>query len=286
VSYRTYLKRALASGKLAKHPNVKLVKGDEKNKDTWVAIFKTKRIGMDDDFEWEVPFTEAGYMLTRDGRKPRGGMWNVQPGFQLKVRAFVQGLRIVCADIVGGLPYVIEEIQSEESEETIKNKNTSIQTEDNKPSDEEKQADKSSADRKNGGDDSKVKALEGFQARINSFDNLAGLEIWVKSQKIIEKHPYKDDILSMIEIRKKELIPSEPENTRASTINQIVNKTGKSFGDVNSYVSDEMLTSGLIAAVLSGEKGAIDDFNEGLSSFLATQNEPDLEADPEMDKPE
>jgi hypothetical protein len=272
VSYRTYLKRALASKKLVKHPNVKLIKGDEQNKDTWVAVFTTKREGMDDDFVWEVPYTEAGYMLTRDGRKPRGGMWNVQPGFQLKVRAFVQGLRIICADIVGALPHVIEEIQSEDSEDTIRDKPETRSPEiknlpKNEPDDPETKLEK---------DEIKTKALNGYPIKINSFDTLEALEAWIKTQKIIERHPYKDDILAMIETRRQALTPKveEPAINRADKISKIIALTNEKRADVESYINDDMLaTDPVIVELLAGNADAVPQFKRDLGAYLASVND-------------
>ena len=78
-----------------------------------VSIQRARTTGV--AFIWEAMFAEC----VPPTWKPEGnGMWNNRPIFMLKKNALSQAFRMCFADIVGGLPYAVEEL-GENSEQNI-----------------------------------------------------------------------------------------------------------------------------------------------------------------------
>jgi uncharacterized protein YqfB (UPF0267 family) len=136
----------------------------------------------------------------------------------------------------------------------------------------------------------KQKALSSIEIKLNGFSTIDELDKWVANQTKLSESKMRKEIEGIIESRRQALsVPAESTKPkRTELIGKIGEIAGRNYSDVNAYVSDEMLAGGIIAALLSGEAGAIQEFNEGIAEFLASQNEPepDLEADREMDIPE
>ena len=130
------------------------------------------------------------------------------------------------------------------------------------------------------------KALADIQTKIDSFENIETLEKWYSGSKKLQDSVMKEDILKMIEARKKALQP-KPEKPKAPSRTEIINKivaaTNEHIADVNSYVSDQMLTdddtSRFLNEIVLGNADAITQFKRDLHEYLnAVNGQPETES--------
>jgi len=102
VGYEVYLKRAQI------HPDYGgfkvWVEKDDKGKLLYGRIEIYRKSDPEHPFEWEVPFGE----VYRENR-----IWKTQPEFQLKKCAIGQGHRLFASVVLGGMPYLPEELPTD-----------------------------------------------------------------------------------------------------------------------------------------------------------------------------
>jgi len=156
-------------------------KPDPKNPDTWIGVFTAKRKDWSKEFIWTVPMKEVN---------KKQALWNLQPEFQLRKVAISQGLRMLCPSIVGGMPYIADELGIEEKE-TFEPKE--------KPKPDPKKDDKEARFQK-------------VKAEIDAITDVADLDIWVaKNVQRISKSDLNDVINEYILARTSEIERIEPE---------------------------------------------------------------------------
>jgi hypothetical protein len=120
TNYQVYLRRAWASGKLDTF-KVVINKPNENNPDTWTAKFIGNRTDSTKDFETpEIPMIEIN---------KKRNLWNIMPTVMATVRMTTFGLRWMLTDVLGGMPYIAEEFDTEAESTTQTQKTTTNQTE-------------------------------------------------------------------------------------------------------------------------------------------------------------
>ncbi len=254
TSYLVYSARAFKSGKIKSISAPKVLK-PKPEMDSWIGEIEIERTDIEGKITWQTPMKEVN---------KHQSIWNIMPEFMLKKNTFAQGLRFYLPDVIGGLPYLQEEITSGMSETDISESNIPIENK-IEPSTEE-QANL---------EEEKQKALDSISDKISGFDTIEKLDAWVKKQTKLEASTLRNDILKMIEDRRQALTPQrEPKVNRTEQINKIVAITNEKVADVNSYVSDEMLASDtMILELLAGNAEAVPDFKRNLHEYLQSVND-------------
>ena len=253
TAYQVYLQRVQASG-LQESWNVKVVKPNETDVDSWIGIFTGKRSDWEKEFVWEVPMREVN---------KRQALWNIMPEFQLKKNTISQGLRMLYPEIIGGLIYTAEELTSETSEALIEGNPPYTQTIQPDISEQAKL------------DQEKLASIEKMRIAINGRKSIAELEKWHESQKAkLETSLIKNEIIEIYQARLIEL-----------QIETITKATELDAQDVDNYFNingcrdmtmlDEALAGN--AEAIAGIKKAIVEFNEAYLARQAELNKTDSE---------
>ena len=240
TSYLIYSARAFRSGKIKSISAPKIIK-PEQNIDSWIGEIEIERTDIEGKITWQTPMREVN---------KHQSIWNIMPEFMLKKNTFAQGLRFYLPDVIGGLPYLQEEITSGIAESDIIG-NLEIPEEQKIEPDPEEQEAK---------DKIKNDFLDKLMNQLMEIKTIADLEKKYKtSKKSYESSEMKDSILSLFVSRKKQL-----------TIEEIANKTGLAVYMVQTYIDEsKSVSDGLISEILADNKDAILQFVEQATLFPA-----------------
>jgi len=181
TGYHVYLQK-VDNAQILEYWDCIVEKPDPKNIDTWIGVFTAKRTDWTMEFTWKVPMKEVN---------KKQALWNLQPEFQLRKVAISQGLRMLCPAIVGGMPYIVDELGiEEESRQQSPAANVEKPTE--------------PAAEPNGGE--KQIRLKKVMAEIDHFTDIASLDAWVlKNVKKITASDLKGPINAYVVIRTQEI---------------------------------------------------------------------------------
>ena len=250
TSYQVYLSRAQASGKLAGH-HVVIEKNGSENPLMWEAKFVGKRTDMEQ--EYETPFIPVQEL------SKKRGLWNIMPTIMTNIRMESLGMRWMMADVLGGMPYTAEEIQSGASEADI----NALQQVENQ---EEIEKEKQDAEQK------KQSALVDIYTKIDACKTLAELDKWLaKNEAKLNESIMKEPIYSYINSIRYEMV-----------LRIIAEKISYAYEDISEYMNPEIYKSEFLKEVLGGNKDAINQFASDVSTFLSAKS-----AEPEeMELPE
>lgn len=271
TNYMVYVKRAWGSGKM---DTFKIeIEKPSKDPQTWRAKFIGKRKEMTESFETPpIPVSEL--------IKPRG-VWNISPTVMTIVRMTSLGLRWMMADVLGGMPYTVEEMQgglaeSQKSEYKIEDtvdEKTQVEIE----------IELAEKERVKNEFLEKLRVAAGMQDSVEKLNSF-----YLEQKKEYEQSSLRADILKIFADRKKALtllVEPEPEGkSRAEIVNKLIAITNENRADVNSYVSDEMLASDMVVTeMLAGNADAITQFKRDLHEYLQSVNteEAEYEQQPE-----
>ncbi|MDD5353230.1 MAG: hypothetical protein PHS93_08740 [Candidatus Omnitrophica bacterium] len=258
TNYMVYVKRAWASEKM---DTFKIdIEKPSKDPQTWTAKFMGRRKGMSEPFETPpIPVSELN--------KQRN-VWNISPTVMTVVRMTSLGLRWMMADVLGGMPYTVEEMQSGLTETGSEHKIEDSVDEETQAEIEKELAEKERV---------KKEYLFNLKDAIGKLDSIEKVEaFYLEHKKEYDQSAMKIDIIKLFADRKQALISKaeEPKISRTELINKIVAITNEKVADVNSYVSDEMLASDtMILELLAGNAEAVPDFKRNLHEYLQSVND-------------
>ena len=251
TGFQVYIARALASGKMAEMYHVEIEKPSE-NPDSWIGHFSVKRSDIGGLFELPIPI--------KDFNKHQS-TWNLMTEYMsMKTTASI-GMRWAFADILGSMPYTVEELTSKAgAEDDYEGKI--------EPSEEEQE--------------SKVKVkndfLEKLMTQLMEIKTIADLEKkYKKTKQSYESSKMKDSILSLFVSRKKQL-----------TIEELQNLTNAGFGltNIDNWLSQAGDVGVIIEEALAGNKDAIKTISLDIQSFLDSQKKLELSNTSEMTQEE
>jgi len=240
TGFQVYIARALASGKMAEMYHVEIEKPSE-NPDSWIGHFSVKRSDIGRLFELPIPI--------KDFNKHQS-TWNLMPEYMsMKTTASI-GMRWAFADILGSMPYTVEELTSKAgAEDDYEGKI--------EPSEEEQES-KGSV---------KTNFLDKLMIRLTEIKTIADLEKKYKANKnSYESSEMKNSILALFASRKKQLV-----------IEEIQNLTNAGFGltNIDNWLSQTDEVGVIIDEALAGNKDAIKTISLSIQSFLDSQKKPD-----------
>ena len=252
TNYLVYLRRAWASKKLDTF-KVIINKPNENSPDTWTAKFTGKRKDSTQEFETpEIPVSEIN---------KKRNLWNIMPTVMTTVRMATFGLRWMLTDVLGGMPYIAEEIEPEN--ETL-----------NEVSQKQKSGEK--AEKLPEPDINKLSQngnpkITGWKTKIEGFLTIKELSDWAKTtQKSIDKSGFKDEIDVMIESRRKYII--------VITLSKVMNIDQQIIADFLDVAKPEET---VINEVMTGDVDAITELAKMIENFKARQNEEAPESETE-----
>ena len=233
TNYQVYLRRAWASKKLDTYKII-INKPNENSPDTWTAKFIGRRTDSTQEFETpEIPVTEFN---------KKRNLWNIMPTVMVTVRMITFGLRWMLTDVLGGMPYIAEELESEESH---------IES--------QRQADKPVLPKADPEALKKMKVIEGVFKAIDKNKTIAELDAWLaKNVEKIGKSPNKDAYEEHIKFHEFNL-----------TIAFIAEKTGLGLVDVQKWYTElEHNQNKALDALLVGDNDAIAQIRAEISDYM------------------
>lgn len=226
TGYQVYLERAIRS-ELLEWWEISIEKPNEKERSTWIGIFRAKRRDWTLPFEWRVPMAEVD---------KKQATWNLMPEFLLKKNTLSQGLRMLLPEIFSGMPYTAEEISAGTSESIISNEDMPHI----EPAIEELEAKERA----------KNEFLTNLSLELDNITTIKELEAsYIKRKKAIEKSELKEEILDLFTKRKKELLPAE-----------IAKQTGYSAEEIEGFIVN--YNHEIIQEILEGNEDAIKQFRQ------------------------
>ena len=250
IGYEVYLKRAMATGKLAWW-NVEI---DGSNASEMKAIFTAKRTDWEEPFKWEVYRSEFDKGLAT---------WKSMPKFMLKKCAISQGLRLLFPEELGGMPYSPEEINGHTSESI---NNASVV-------DAEFEEDAGPEEKVEPDPEERQKALEKVLKTIASFKTVKDLDTWAGKQNI-EKSILKDAILKALAYRRTELeAPTENGGEKQPEKEQAEKESEKALKKTASEMGARLGLDQEAVAVMCGAKDGKKATVAGTEAALALMNE-------------
>ena len=247
TGYQVYIARALASGKLKKLSSPRVIKPEENDVDTWYGVIDIWRTDMSEMETWKTPMREVN---------KHQALWEKMPEFMLGKNTATQCLRFHLADVLGGLPYIAEEITSTESE--IETQGIPQETKIEPSTDE---AEKKAM--------AKVEALKSYQKKADGCETLEALESWYTKIKATPKYPtseLKNDIDRMYHNRRYDL-----------TTLKLEALTGISVFDIREFMNEDVDASSIVAEAIAGNVDAIKQFKDNISSYLDSVSSAELE---------
>lgn len=236
TGYQVYLQRLIAAD-IIEYWEVDIEKPKPDSVDTWIGVFKAKRKDWSKEFVWKVAMKEVN---------KKQALWNLQPEFQLKKVAISQGCRMLAPEIVGGMPYISDELGIEEGNQYEQKQTTNNHTEQPKES--------------NGDHESLfLKA----KSQIDANQTINELDKWQKTNaKKINESPNKRRIEDYIKQKRFDLI--------VETLSKVMNADQQIIADFIVIAKPEET---VIKEAMVGDIDAMGELGKMIDNFKARQNE-------------
>ncbi len=245
TGFQVYIARALASGKMAEMYHVEIEKPTE-NPDSWIGHFSVKRSDIGGVFELPIPI--------KDFNKHQS-TWNIMTEYMsMKTTASI-GMRWAFADVLGGMPYTVEELTSKAEPEDDYIYEGKIE-----PTKEELEAK----------EQAKNDTLANLMTALSDVKTLKDLDKRYKANNAkYETSELKNSIIALYATRKRQLM-----------IEAIQNVTNAGFGltQIDEWLDTQNAKSNtfkdnIIPESLSGNKDAINELSNDIAKFIDSQKE-------------